>query len=507
VATTQGTIDVSRDAKVDKLHSKAVGLTGVLFLTVTGAAPVSAMLGNVPFAAGYGIGIYTPAAFLLATIVLTLFSVGYAAMARRVSSVGGFYSYISQGLGREAGMSAGIASLACYSVFEASLTGLFAFFGNQWLKAHLGIDVGWLWLALGMLAFIAILSYRDVKLSAQVLGLALILEVVILGIFVAGVLLAKGPGAFNPEALNVLNVWTPVTEQKVGEVAIPLGAAAVGVFMAFWSWVGFEMAPNYAEESRDPKRIIPLSLFLGVIGLGLFYIIVSWSAVSAYNNEAEMVAKAFADSSNFYMTPLEQFVGTWAKELLAVLILTSSFACGMAFHNTAARYMYSLGREGVMPRVLGATHPKYKSPHVASLVQSVLAAIWVIAYALTNGMDDANAQAFLGVYTLFAVLGTGLLLVLQAIVSLAIIFWFRNNGGGNVFTTVIAPAISVVVQLWLVYLLVANLGTFAGTSAFANAIPYVAAGILGIGLLWGLMLRMTGSEGYRNIGHMVNEEA
>ena len=81
------------------------------------------MLGNVPFAAGFGNGIYVPAAFLLATIVLTIFSVGYAAMARKVSAVGGFYSFISQGLGREAGMSAGLASLASYSVFEASLYG------------------------------------------------------------------------------------------------------------------------------------------------------------------------------------------------------------------------------------------------------------------------------------------------------------------------------------------------------------------------------------------------
>ena len=90
---------------------------------------------------------YTPAAFLLATIVLTIFSVGYAAMASRVSSVGGFYSFISQGLGREVGMSAGIASLACYSIFEASLSGLFAFFGNLWLK-HFGINVPWIVLAL-----------------------------------------------------------------------------------------------------------------------------------------------------------------------------------------------------------------------------------------------------------------------------------------------------------------------------------------------------------------------
>ena len=126
----QESFDVSKEKGVDLLHGKAIGLIGVLFLTVTGAAPVSAMLGNVPFAAGFGIGTHTPAAFLLATIVLTIFSIGYATMASHVSTVGGFYSFIAQGLGREVGMSAGFTSLACYSVFEASLSGLFAFFGN-----------------------------------------------------------------------------------------------------------------------------------------------------------------------------------------------------------------------------------------------------------------------------------------------------------------------------------------------------------------------------------------
>ena len=54
-------------------------------------------------------------------------------------------------------------------------------------------------------------------------------------------------------------------------------------------------------------------------------------------------------------------------------------------------------------------------------MQSVLAALWVILFGLVYGFDDPYAQAYLGVYTLFAVLGTGLLLVLQAVVSLAII--------------------------------------------------------------------------------------
>ena len=103
IETARGTIDVSKSNSINLLHSKAVGLAGVLFLTVTGAAPMSAMLFNVPIAAGYGIGNGTPAAFLVATIVLLIFSVGYAAMAS-VSAVGGFYSFISHGLGREVGM-------------------------------------------------------------------------------------------------------------------------------------------------------------------------------------------------------------------------------------------------------------------------------------------------------------------------------------------------------------------------------------------------------------------
>ena len=57
----------------------------------------------------------------------------------------------------------------------------------------------------------------------------------------------------------------------------------------------------------------------------------------------------------------------------------------------------------------------------------------------------------------------------------------------------------------LVYLLVANLATFAGTSGFANAIPYIGLVIILAGLAWGFILKSVNPEGYRNIGHMVHE--
>ena len=503
--TAPESFDLSTERNVDLLHGKAVGLIGVLFLTVTGAAPMTAMLGNVPFAAGFGNGIYVPAAFALATIVLTIFSIGYAAMATKVSTVGGFYSFISQGIGREAGMSAGLASLASYSVFEASLNGIFAFFANSWISTHFGINVPWVWLALFAVALAGILSFMDVKLSAAVLGVALILEVIVLLIFDFGVFTAKSGTSFTTEALNVLHVMTPVAAHKVGDTDIAAGAAAVGVFMAFWSWVGFEMAPNYAEESRDPKRIVPLSLYISVIGLGIFYTFTSWCSVSAFPTQDDMLVKAIKDSGNFFISPIETFVGPWASALMGILIMTSAFACGMAFHNTASRYIYSLAREGVLPSGLGATHPTFKSPHVASIAQTILAALWVSLFAYYMGTNDPNAQAYVGLYTMLAILGTMLLLILQAIVSLAVIAYFRmhhsTEAGG--FSTFVAPLVAFVAQVYLVFLLVQNLETFGGTGSFGHNIPLISLVIIGVGFVWGLALRFISPATHAKIGRMV----
>ena len=80
------------------LAKDALGLPAVLFCIVTGAAPLAAMMFNVPVAVSGG-GYAVPAAFLVATIALTIFSTGYIEMSQRVTSAGGFYTFISRGLG------------------------------------------------------------------------------------------------------------------------------------------------------------------------------------------------------------------------------------------------------------------------------------------------------------------------------------------------------------------------------------------------------------------------
>src|SRR5215475_363250 len=359
--------DVSQRGDVQKLRRGAVGLGGVLFLTVTGAAPISAMLFNTPIVVGFGQGAGAPGAFLFATIVLVIFSVGYVAMARKKTTAGGFYSYISHGLGREIGIGTGYGAVVAYSVFEASLCGGFAYFLGLKLN-DFGVNVAWPWLALAMIVIISALTYFDVRISSTVLAIGLISEVAILLIF-DGFMFAHGN--MHWASLNPVKAFQSFPAQGT----LAAGAIGIGLFFAFWSWVGFEMAPNYGEESRSPKRIVPRALYISVIGLGIIYTVTSWAPMSGYSSTHAAIAQAQSDAANFYLLPAKLYAGHWVAAIMSYLIITGSFACGMAFHNTTARYFYSLGREGLAPRALGKTHPKWKSPHIASVTQSVVAAI------------------------------------------------------------------------------------------------------------------------------------
>jgi len=142
---------------IQRLKPNAVGLVGVLFMAVATAAPITAMVGNVPIAVGYGNGAFAPAGYFVATIVLTLFAIGYAAMSKHITATGAFYGYISHGLGRIVGLGAGFLTALAYMVFEASLIGIFSFFGTDLFTSLFGVDVPWIVFALVMLGVASLL--------------------------------------------------------------------------------------------------------------------------------------------------------------------------------------------------------------------------------------------------------------------------------------------------------------------------------------------------------------
>jgi amino acid transporter len=111
-------------------------------------------------------------------------------------------------------------------------------------------------------------------------------------------------------------------------------------------------------------------LAAGAIGIGLFF-----ASLAGYPSTHAAIAASQTNAASYFLTPATRYAGHWVSSVMSYLIITGSFACGMAFHNTTARYLYSLGREGLAPKALGRTHPKWKSPHIASVTQSVIAAV------------------------------------------------------------------------------------------------------------------------------------
>jgi amino acid transporter len=502
-------VDVSKRDDVHQLHGGAVGLSGVLFLCVTGAAPISAMLFNTPLSMGYGNGIGTPAGFAFATVILTIFSVGYVAMARKVTAAGGFYSFISHGLGRELGMAAGLASALAYSVFEASLCGGFAFFATAKLNQY-DVDVSWVWPALFMVALIAVLAYFDVHISARILGIALISEVVVLVVFD---ILIFGQGGENIQmaAINPLNAFQDLEGGTFDGTEFAAGAWAVGVFFAFWSWVGFEMAPNYGEESKDPKRIVPRAMYISVVGLGIFYVITSWAAISGYASTGAAAVQAQTNAYGFFLDPAKQFGNEFLRDAMSYLIITGAFACGMAFHNTTARYLYSLGRERVLPTALGRTHRSYRSPHIASTTQSVIAALIVLGfYFFTEtaaGLDSATSQAYVQLYGLAAFMGVVIILFIQALVSVAIWNYFRTHHPQehSLWHHTLAPLISVVGQIAVLGVAIWKIDFLGAGYTYAWYLVAIDVAVFVGGVLYAMYLKSNDRAKYETIGRMVNE--
>jgi amino acid transporter len=480
------------------LAKGALGLPQVLFCIVTGAAPITAMLFNVPVAIS-GSGYAAPVAFVIATVVLTIFSVGYIEMARRVTSAGGFYTYISRGLGRIPGLSAGILITLCYMIFAAGVLGLMGYFAATALESWFSITVpAYVCMAVG-LALMSALAWMHIELTAKVLGVALVAEVLALSILSIAVLVQGGESGLTAAPLDPTALFDNDAAVKA------FGAAAVGaaLFGAFWSWVGFEMAPNYAEESRNPKKIAKVATYASVIGLGLFYILISYSVIVGLGTDkvAGAVAANYAgEGKGIFDLASDEYVGGWLTTIIEALAVTSSFACSMAFYNTSARYLFSLGRERSLPGALARTHPKHSSPYIASCVVSVFVGLWVLGFQLD---DSSTAGALTKIATWTPLMGVMGILAVQATVSLAIVRYFLTEArdGFHWWKTFLAPIIGGLAQAGAIYLLIDNRQFLAaGNPPFIKYMPWIVLGMALIGVVLALWMKLRDAPRYGQIG-------
>ena len=497
---------------VQRLRPNSVGLVGVLFMAVATAAPIVAMVGNVPIAVGFGNGVYAPAGFVVATVVLSLFAVGYSAMAKHITATGAFYGFVSFGLGRVVGLAAGALTTLAYVVFEAGCVGIFGFFASSFFATYTGVEISWIWFAVLMLGVNAAATYYKITLAQLVLGVFLVTEVVMLGLLVAAVLVNGGPEGWSLESLNPLNAFTgleaTVPDAATGASVAVAGAAGIGLFMAFWSWVGFESAAMYGEESRNPKKIIPRATMLAVIGVGVFYVFVSWAALVGTGPQAAVaLAQDSSTAAQMFFLPIERNYGPSAVVLFQFLLMTGALADAMAFHNCASRYIYAIAREDLIPgmaRTIGATHRRHGSPYAAGFLQVAIAAL-ITFFVFVTGRDPWTQ-----LYGLMAILGTTALLIVQVLAAAACIAYFHFHpnrpADGHWFRTFLAPLVGGLGMAAAVWLLLDNASFVAGSAAddvVFTLIPWIVGAVGTGGVVLALAVRRFFPDRYEIIGRVV----
>ncbi len=197
-----------------------------------------------------GAGAATPAAFAVCGLVLLCFSVGYAAMSRRITSAGGFYPYVARGLGKPPAVAAALVAVIAYNAVAVELVAGLGYFGQLVVQQQTGVNLPWeLYAASGVVAA-ALLGYRTIDIGARLLAVLMIAEIGILLVLDIAVLAAKGGAALPATS------FAPHTFLHGG------GSVGIGLMFAFGAYVGFESAALYGEESKNPRRSVPLATSL-----------------------------------------------------------------------------------------------------------------------------------------------------------------------------------------------------------------------------------------------------
>ena len=439
--------------------------------------------------------------------MLLIFTVGYIEMSQRVTTAGGFYSFVSHGFGQTLGLGTATVVTASYTILAAAIIGVFGYFANTTINSWLHVNIPVWALMFGVIGIDLLFAWFDIKITARILGVFFVAEVLGALILAFAILLSGGDHGLSAAPFNPFKLFN-----NHAAIAV-FGAAAPGValFGAFWSWVGFEMAPNYGEETRQPRKVFGRATFGTLIVLGIVYVLVTYAFVVGWgtNHVAQGVKAQFAGETVSAFYPLTgRYVGISLTDAFKVLIITSSFACQLAFFNTAARYLFALGRERLLPSALGRTHRAHETPYVAAGVLAVVLVVYIGAFVISDSSTIAVLTKLATWSPLLGVLG---ILGVQALVSFAIVryFWAVERAHFHPWRTLIAPLLGGGLMLFSAFLLLKNRDALAGASGvpFVEAIPWVMLAIFAFGVGAAVWFRLRDSARYEAVGRFVHEEA
>ncbi len=407
----------------DHLMAGQLGTADVTASTVANIGP------GIDFYFAFGViavtaGVAAPLTILAAGVATVFLAFAVAEFSRMEPSAGSFITYIETSLGAIAGV---VAAVLVAVGFTIAIAGVFTMSGGMvtlvlahytswhpaWEPLSLILTVGAIWL-----------TARGVRLSTAAVGLAVLVQVLIMVAVCIVVLLDR-----RADLSGAPFSWSHLSGGLAG--------LSAGFPLALYMFIGWENGPALAEEARDPKRTIPRALYMSVaIGTALF-VLFAYSTVTGFHYDVSSIGR----SSVPFLTMADKYLGG-AAVLAWIAGIVSVLATLVSGVNSQARMVYDGGRSGLLPAWLGRLRTPLDTPVNALATMAVgglgIIAVWWAAHAI--GVQSGSTNP-VGLYAECSTMGTIVILFVYLLttLSLPVFIWRRHRESFSALRHVAMP--------------------------------------------------------------------
>lgn len=290
------------------------------------------------------IGVYSLFAFLVCALVTALIILCFAEVASRFSGTGGPYLYAREAFGPVVGFEVGwLLWIARVTAFAANCNLFVGYLGFFWPGAS--ATAGRVLVVVLVVLALTLVNFTGVRNAARVSNAFTVAKLLPLLLFIAAGLLVIRPASY---ALGPRP---------------PFGDFSVSVLLLIYAFSGFEMAVIPGGEARDPRADIPRALLTAIAVVAVVYFLIQLVAIGTLPTLASS-NRPLADAG-------ARFLGRFGGAIISAGALVSILGNLNVILLVASRLPFAMAERGELPRILSATHPRFRTPHFSVLLTAV----------------------------------------------------------------------------------------------------------------------------------------
>jgi amino acid transporter len=359
---------------------------------------------------------HLPAAYVVTIVAMLLTAYSYSRMVEAIPTSGSAYTYASSAFGRPIGFMVGWALLLDY-IFLPMLNFLAI---GLYMKDYFPDVPFQVWVLLCII-LVTGLNILGVRLLANVNLVLVVAQFVFIAVFVVLVI-----GKITGD-VEVKSFTAPFYESGIDSGALFAGAAVLAL-----SFLGFDAVSTLAEETRDPRRLIPRAIMLCTFIGGGVYLLQSYAGHLVFPDPSKFESVDTASTDVMKATGGDLF-----NSFFTAVYVAGAFASAMASQASVSRILYAMGRDGSLPRpIFGRLSARFRTPVTANLIVGAvsLTALWISLGTVASMISFGALAAF-------------------SFVNLAVVKHYVIDGGrrsgADIVRFAVIPIVGFAVTIWL----------------------------------------------------------